>query len=99
MRRWLVAFALMTLAAPLVRADTVRINLFSLFKPQIVEARIVSGDSVALDTNLLAGSRLLAAGCRVRLQLVGEQLNVTVRDAFGSLRQTFTASEARLPAS
>jgi stage II sporulation protein D len=98
MRRWLVAFALMTLAAPLARADTVRINLFSLFKPQIVEARIVSGESVTLDTNRIAGSRPLAAGYRVRLQLVGEQLNVTVRDAFGNLRQTFTAGEARIHA-
>ncbi|MEN3333641.1 MAG: stage sporulation protein [Blastocatellia bacterium] len=89
----------MTMAAPVARADTVRINLFSLFKPRIVEARIVAGDSVALDTNRMAGSRPLAAGCRVRLQLVGDQLNVTVRDAFGSLQQTFSAGWARLSAS
>jgi stage II sporulation protein D len=89
----------MMLAAPSARADTVRIGLFSLFKPQVVEARIVSGDGVTLDTNRMAGSRPLAAGYRVRLQLAGDQLNVTVRDAFGSLRQSFTAGEARIHAS
>ena len=84
----------MMLAAPSACADTVRIGLFSLFKPQVVEARILSGDGVAFDTNRIAGSLHLGAGSRVRLQLAGEQLNVTVSDAFAGLRQSFTTAEA-----
>src|SRR5205823_10558764 len=45
----------------------------------------------------LAGSRQLAAGSRVRFELAGEQLHITVSDARG-VRQTFTALEARLHA-
>jgi len=87
------------LASPVARAEGVRIGLFSLFKPQTVEARILSGDRLALDTSRMAGSQPLAAGWRVRLQLAGEQLTVTVSDAFGSLRQSFTTSWARIHAS
>lgn len=89
----------MILAAPHGRAETVRMGLFSLFKPQVVEARVVSGDGVAIDLNRLTGSRQLSAGSRVRLQLVGEQLQVTISDARGGIRQTFSAAEARLHAS
>lgn len=89
----------MMLAAPLARAEGVRIGLFGLFKPQTVEARILSGDHLALDTNRLTGGQPLAAGWRVRLQLAGDQLTVTISDAFGSPRQNFTASWARIHAS
>ncbi|HEY9232686.1 MAG TPA: SpoIID/LytB domain-containing protein [Blastocatellia bacterium] len=97
MPKLLVAVALMILAAPASRAETVRINLFSLFKPQVVEARVISSEGAALDVNRLAGSRQLAAGSRVRFELAGEQLHITVSDARG-VRQTFTALEARLHA-
>src|SRR6185369_17165716 len=46
----------------------------------------------------IAGGRGLGAGSRVRLELAGEQLNVTVSDAFGGHRQAFTAAEARIHA-
>lgn len=88
----------MILAAPHGRAETVRMGLFGLFKPQVVEARVVSGDGVAMDLNRLTGSRQLSAGSRVRLQLVGEQLQITISDARGGIRQTFNAAEARLRA-
>ncbi|HJQ26859.1 MAG TPA: SpoIID/LytB domain-containing protein [Blastocatellia bacterium] len=97
MPKLLAAVVLMLLAAPAVRAETVRINLFSLFKPQVIEARVLSADGAAIDLNRLAGSRQLAAGSRVRFELAGEQLHVTISDARGA-RQTFTAAEARLHA-
>ncbi|MFL6212631.1 MAG: SpoIID/LytB domain-containing protein [Blastocatellia bacterium] len=97
-RSWLIAVALILLAAPAARGDAVRIGLFSLFKPQVVEARIVSGDGVMLDTNRIAGSRKLSTGSRVRVELAGEQLNVTVSDGFGGHRQIFTTTEARIHA-
>lgn len=98
MRRWLVIIGLTIIAAPSARADAVRIGLFSLFEPQVVEVRIRSGEGAALDTNRIAGSRRLAAGQRVRLQLAGDQLQTTISDTFGHVRQTFTATEARLHA-
>jgi stage II sporulation protein D len=97
-RSWLIAVVLILLAAPAARGDSVRIGLFSLFKPQVIEARIVSGDGVALDTNRIAGSRPLGAGSRVRLELAGEQLNVAVSDGFGGHRQAFTTTAARIHA-
>jgi stage II sporulation protein D (peptidoglycan lytic transglycosylase) len=86
----------MTLAAPSARGESVRIGLLSLFKPRAVEARVVAGDGVALDTDRLSGGLALAAGYRVRFELAGEQLRVTVSDAFGSVRRTFAATEARI---
>src|SRR5690242_14702574 len=97
-RRWLMAGTLVLLAAPAARGDAVRIGLFSLFKPQVIEARIVSGAGAALDINRIAGSRPLGAGSRVRLELAGEQLNIIVSDGDGGHRQAFTTAEARIHA-
>jgi stage II sporulation protein D len=93
-----MAVALLLLGAPQARGDAVRIGLFSLFKPRVIEARIVSGDRVVLDTNRIAGSRPLGAGSRLRFELAGEQLNIIVSDGFGGHRQAFTTAEARIHA-
>src|SRR5262249_42291809 len=98
MQRLLFITGLILFAAPAARADAVRINLFSLFRPQAVEVRVGASEDAALDTDRIAGSRSLPAGCRVRLQLAGGQVQVTVSDAFGHPRQTFTATEARIHA-
>lgn len=98
MHRLLVITGLIFFAAPSARADAVRINLFSLFNPQAVEVRVGAGGGVALDSDRLAGSRSLPAGYRLRMQLAGGQVQVTVSDAFGHPRQTFTANEARIRA-
>src|SRR5436309_1102557 len=94
----LISFALMIFTVPEARADAVRIGLFSLFRPEVVEVRIITSQTAALDSHRISGSRPLAAGCRVRFQLIGDQVQVTVIDAFSSRRQAFITNEARIHA-
>jgi stage II sporulation protein D len=87
---------LLLTALPTARADTIRISLFSLLKPQMLNARIASGDGARLDTIGLNGSRRLAPGEIVRLRLAGSLLNVTVTDSLGRVKLSLTAAEARI---
>jgi stage II sporulation protein D len=88
--------ALLPGAQPAAREDAVRISLFSLLRPQVLEARIASGDGV-LYTNGAGDSPLpIAPGDRARFRLASGLLNVTVSDSFGRVRRSVAASEARI---
>jgi stage II sporulation protein D len=84
------------LAQPARGADSVRISLFVLFKPQVFEARIATGEAAALDTGRLSGSQAIAPGQLIEIRLVGQSLNITISDSFGRIRQSFSSTEARI---
>lgn len=74
--------------------QTVRINVFSLFKPQIVEARISRDDSVRLESGGFSGS--IVSGATVRMRGADDHLNVTLIDSFGRVIRSFATREARI---
>jgi stage II sporulation protein D len=90
-------FMLLALIVPAVeRADSVRIGLFTLFKPQVCEARIATGDRVMLDTGNISGNQTIAAGESIRIELSGNHLSIALSDSFGRIRQSLNATEARI---
>jgi stage II sporulation protein D (peptidoglycan lytic transglycosylase) len=90
----LAMFAL--IALPARGADAVRISLFVLFKPQVFEARIATGEAAALDTGRLSGSQAIAPGQLIEIRLVGQSLNIVISDSFGRIRQSLSSTEARI---
>ena len=78
------------------RGATVRIGLFSLFKPEVLQARIASGEGATLDTGTVSGNRRIARGDMIRIRLVSNQLNVTVSDSFGRVSRSLNTTEARI---
>ncbi len=103
----LAIFALLALTAQAVtaqavttqaveRAETVRIGLFTLFKPQTCEARIATGDGLMLDTGTIAGNQMIAPGEVIRIRLAGNHLSIALSDSFGRVRKSLLAAEARI---
>src|ERR1044072_2842472 len=93
----IVIFALLALTAQAVeRADTVRMGLFTLFKPQTCEARIATGDGLMLDTGNISGNQTVAPGEVVRIRLAGNRLSIELSDSFGRVRKSLLAAEARI---
>jgi stage II sporulation protein D len=75
--------------------NTVRISLFTLFKPETLHARVASGDGAILELTGLTGSRFIARGELIRIRLSGNRLNIVVGGLFGGVRQS-VATEARI---
>jgi stage II sporulation protein D len=93
----IVILALLALTAPAAeRADPVRIGLFTLFKPQVCEARIVTGDRVMLDAGSISGNQTIAPGGLIRIRLAGNRLNIALSDSFGRVQKSLDATEARI---
>src|SRR5436309_8264528 len=66
----LATLALLALSAsPHSGQDTVRISLFSLFKPETIDIRIASGESASPDATGLAGSSSFGRGELIRIRL------------------------------
>jgi stage II sporulation protein D len=94
--------SILLLLAPLLlapagagRAAPVRIGVFDLFKPQVVHARIASGESALLDC-ALAGRGAVAPGETIRIVLSSGQLDISITDRFGRIRRSFAATETRM---
>lgn len=72
-------------------ADDVRIGLFSLFKPEVVEVRVASGDEANLTAAGVAGLALIRRGESIAIRLSGGRLHI----ALGA-GQSLVATEARI---
>ena len=83
-------------ALPVSEADKVRISLFTLFKPETLQVRIVSGDGAVLDATGLATNSSLVRGELIRIRLSGNRLNVVVRSSHGVIRQFAVTDSARI---
>jgi SpoIID/LytB domain protein len=77
-------------------AASVRIGLFSLFKPEVLHARIASGEGAILDTGTISGSRAISRGETIRIRLVGNQLNIAISDSFGRISRSLNTTQARI---
>jgi stage II sporulation protein D len=83
-------------ALPLRAPDAVRISLFSLFKPEMVQVRIASGDGALLDASGLGGNRILNRGEVIWIRSSGKQLNLEVGSSHGAIRQSVITDLARI---
>jgi stage II sporulation protein D len=93
----LAILALLVLSAlPHSGQDTVRISLFSLFKPETINVRIVSGESASLDVTGIAGNRPVGRDELIRIRLSGNRLSILVRGPLARVQPPATATEARI---
>jgi stage II sporulation protein D len=76
--------------------DKVRINLFSLFKPETIQIRIASGESASLEATGLAGNRSVGRGELIRIRLSGDRLSVLVSGSLERIQSPAPATEARI---
>lgn len=93
----LAILALPFLAAlPVHGPDTISISLFTLFKPEALQVRVVSGDGAILDAAGLSGIRSIARGELIRIRLSGNRLNLVVGASHGAIRQSVGTGLARI---
>ena len=71
--------------------DDVRIGLFSLFKPEVVEVRIASGDGASLTASGGDGRASISHGESIVIRLSGGRLHIAL-----SAGQLFIATETRI---
>ena len=89
----IAVFALLALTAQAIeRPHTVRIGLFTLFKPQVCEARIATGDAATLDTGGISGGHTIAPGELIRIRLAGNRLSIALSDSFGRIHKSLNAT-------
>lgn len=94
---FLAVLALLALpASPQSGQDSVRISLFSLFKPETVHVRLAAGESASLDAAGLAGNRSLSRGEMIQIRLSGNRLSILVRGPFAGAKPAATATEVRI---
>lgn len=75
---------------PADREAPVRISLFSLFKPEVVSARVASGEGARIEVEGRADTGL-APGESLRVRLAGTQLNIAITDSSGRVARTLTS--------
>jgi stage II sporulation protein D len=73
--------------------QTVRISVFSLFKPQAAEVRIARGEARVESADF---SGPVSSGSSVRVRSADAHINVTLIDALGRPLRAFTAREVRI---
>ncbi|MFY9609088.1 MAG: SpoIID/LytB domain-containing protein [Blastocatellia bacterium] len=92
-----IAFAALLYLSPMP-ADPearVRISLFSLFKPEAVNARVASGAGARIEVDGSLDSRL-APGETVQMRLGGGHLNVAMIDSSGRIGRSLVGRVARI---
>ncbi|HSO74011.1 MAG TPA: SpoIID/LytB domain-containing protein [Blastocatellia bacterium] len=77
------------------REAQVCISLFSLFKPQVVNARVASGPGARVEVDGTLDSRL-TPGETLRVRRVGERLNVSIADSSGRVGRSLGGRVARI---
>lgn len=94
----LLLHSVMLPAAALPKAPErhVRIGLFSLFKPEVIHLSIASGEGATLGGTGSPAVTRVVAGDSIRARLSGNQVNVVLTDSYGRVKQSLTASEARI---
>lgn len=78
------------------KPPTVRIGLFSLFKPESLSVRVTQSGSAMIETEGTGGQTLITAGDRVRLRLRGARIDMIVLDSVGRLKRSVSTVEARI---
>lgn len=86
-----VLLPLLFLVPPGARPDDVRIGLFSLFKPEVVEVRVASGDGANLTASGGDGHASMGRGESIAIRLSGGRLHIALNAG-----QSFIATETRI---
>lgn len=86
-----VLLPLLFLVPPGARPDDVRIGLFSLFKPEVVEIRVASGDGANLTASGGDGHASIGRGETIVIRLSGGRLHIALNAG-----QSFIATETRI---
>lgn len=86
-----VLLPLLFLVPPGARPDDVRIGLFSLFKPEVVEVRVASGDGANLTASGGDGHASIRPGESIAIRLSGGRLHIALNAG-----QSFIATETRI---
>ncbi|MEK6302981.1 MAG: SpoIID/LytB domain-containing protein [Acidobacteriota bacterium] len=81
--------------SPVDREARVRISLFSLFKPGVVNVRVASGAGAGIEADGRVDARL-APGETLRVRLAGDHVNIAVIGSSGSVGRSMAAREARI---
>jgi stage II sporulation protein D len=82
---------LLLLVPPASRPDDVRIGLFTLFKPEVLEVRVALGEGASLAAAGVAGTYPIGRGKLIAIRLSGNQLRIAL-DA----SQSLVTTEARI---
>lgn len=97
--------AIISLAAPGVSAhsaiqaihpSTVRMGLFSLFKPESLSAQVTGVGIAIVETGGSDGPTSITAGDRVRLRLRGARIDLIILDSHSRVRKSVNAAQARI---
>jgi stage II sporulation protein D len=92
----LIASSLLCLSAALASPQTlIRIGLFGLFEAQQINVRVAAGEAFRLHAGTINGASV-SSGEVVRIRRTGKQIQVSVVDAYGRLKQTTAAQQASL---
>lgn len=92
----LIASSLLCLLATFANPKAViRIGLFGLFEAQQLNVRLAGGEAFRVNAGTLNGVSV-GSGELLRIRRTGRQIQVSVLDAYGRLKQTTAAQEAHL---
>lgn len=87
------------IAQPALRhsnVPTVRIGLFSLFKTELLHARVTRGESAMIETGRAAGATAITSGDSVRVRLRGKGIDLVVLDSHNRVKRSINTTEARI---
>lgn len=76
--------------------DKIRISLFTLFRPEVIEVRVGSPEGAVFSAPGLATGRALARGDLIRIRLSGSRLEIVFTSSSAAARQSIVVTEARI---
>ncbi len=79
-----------------LEAATVRIGLFSLFRPDAITVRIPAGEGALFEASRASGDRYVAPGDLLQLRLTGGRVRVAHIDSHGRIRRSLTTDRLEI---
>ena len=83
-------------AAPGDNTESIRINLFSLLKPEVLQVRVSAGATATINAAGLKGDARISSGETVRIRQSGPSLNIALIDSLGRIKQSIATKEAEI---
>ena len=83
-------------AAPSGSPDSIRISLFSLLKPEILQVRVCEGATAAINAEGLKSDSRISREESIRIRQSGARLSIALLDSYGRVKQSVTAPEIEI---
>jgi stage II sporulation protein D len=97
MLNFFVTLALLTLtAAPADGSSSIRINLFSLLKPETLEVRVATGATAAINAGGVRSNLKISIEESIRIRQSGSRFNLAFIDSYGRIIDSFNAATAEI---